>query len=339
MTWRAAIAAVVALAVLPAYASAGMVSASGGTVTFAAAAGEANSVSVDRLDGALTVNDSGAPPRAGAGCKQFGANAAQCPDSGITSLVIELGDGDDLAGLQIDAAGLDVSIHGGPGNDQLSGPGHVFGDDGRDALNADETVGSVLDGGPGNDQLHGRTMADQLLGGEGDDELAGGDGDLLVGGPGYDELEMFTDNVTVDCEGRDDDVVQAGRVPKLRNCLPAPAIKIRVRPVSIKRFVRTGLPVDVRCDHDCAVGFFLLPGACPTHGTGSTLSHRNPPRTRYGFIKPPGTTAHFVATAGGPASRKAIGHLKGCRPKLQVVALSRDGAGTARTISVRVGKP
>src|SRR3954463_6974334 len=182
MTWRAAVAAVVALAVLPAYASAGPVSASGGTVTFAAAPGETNSVSVDRLDGALTVNDTGAPPTAGAGCKQFGTNAAQCPDSGITSLVIDLGDGDDLAGLQIDATGLDVTIHGGPGNDQLSGPGHVFGDDGRDSLNADETVGSVLDGGPGKDRLHGQTMADQLLGGEGDDELAGGDGDLLAGG-------------------------------------------------------------------------------------------------------------------------------------------------------------
>jgi Ca2+-binding RTX toxin-like protein len=338
MTWRALpLVALTLLAAAPAHAA--MVSVAGGTLTVTAAAGETNAVGVDHQSATYFVRDTGAPPSAGPGCR-LATDEVQCPDSGITAAAVDLGDGDDNAGVSsFELTGVDVTLHGGPGNDSLSGPGHLFGDDGRDVLHADDDLGAVLDGGPGDDRLQDGNATDQLFGGDGDDELLGGEGDLLVGGPGYDEIEVTGQTATLDCEGRDDDAVQLGMPVMLRNCLPAPVIKVRTRRVSMKRFLRTGLPIDVSCDHDCAVGFFLMPGTCPTHGTGSTLSHRNPPRTRSGFVKPAGATAQLLATAGGPATRKAMGHLKGCKPQLRVVAVSRDGTTTTRNLSVRVGKP
>jgi hypothetical protein len=255
-------------------------------------------------------------------------------------VALDLGDGDDLAGVRYapELPALDITLHGGPGKDSLTGPGHVFGDDGADALNADDDAGATLDGGAGDDEVHGGRMPDQLFGGEGDDHLIGQQGDLLVGGTGDDEIEPIgTADLTVDCQGRDDDALQPYTKVILRNCLPAPVATVRAKRVSVKRFVRTGVPIDVSCDHDCAIALNLRPGTCPYHGTGTTLSHRGIPRTRSGFIKTQGTKLHWIGTVDGPASRKAIGRVKRCKASLEVIAFARNGSFRTRRIPVRIG--
>jgi hypothetical protein len=144
-------------------------------------------------------------------------------------------------------------------------------------------------------------------------------------------------DMTIDCEGRDDDALQPFTKVILRNCLPAPVMKVRVARVSVKRLVRTGVPIDVTCDHACAVALYLRPGTCPYHGTGTTLSHRGIPRTRSGFIKPQGTKLHWVGTVDGPASRKAISRVKRCKASLEVTAFSRIGTSSTRRVPVRIG--
>jgi hypothetical protein len=340
MTWRAALLAVVALALHASSALAGTVAIDGGMVTFRAAPDEANAASAEHEPGQFVVYDSAAAPTAGAGCRQRNPSEVQCPDAGISSVLFELGNGDDIASVASfpDLPGVDVTIHGGPGNDSLSGTGHVFGDDGADKLVADDATGAILDGGPGDDQLRDGEAADQLFGGEGDDELSGHDGDLLVGGPGYDELETgFGAQVTIDCEGRDDDAVQPLTKAILRNCLPAPVFTVRVPRISVKRFVRSGVPIDVSCEHPCAVALFLRPGTCPYHGTGTTLSHRAIPRTRFGFIKARGAKTHWVGIAAGQASRKAISRVKRCKASLEVSTYSQDGLSTTRKLAIRIG--
>ncbi|HEX4735610.1 MAG TPA: hypothetical protein VH247_14450, partial [Thermoleophilaceae bacterium] len=133
MTWRALpLVALLLLAAAPAHA--GTASVAGRTLTFVAAAGEANAVGVDHQSGTFFLRDTGAPPSAGAGCR-LAADEVQCPDNGITAVVVELGDANDNAGISsFELTGVDITVHGGPGNDSLSSPGHLFGDDGRDDL-------------------------------------------------------------------------------------------------------------------------------------------------------------------------------------------------------------
>ena len=85
-------------------------------------------------------------------------------------------------------------IVGTPGNDVIVGLGgsdRIEGAGGHD----------VICGGEGNDLLFGGRGADRLYGGRGDDRLSGGPGgfmgafrltnwELLVGGPGRDDLDM-----------------------------------------------------------------------------------------------------------------------------------------------------
>jgi len=341
MTWRALPVVVVALLSAPA-AHAATVSVEGGTLTVTGAPGEISSLGVEHNAdyGYFSVRDPASPPTRPSACKQFSPDEVQCPDTGITSVVLDLGDGDDLGSVRYapELPGLDVTIQGGPGKDSLTGPGHVLGDEGADALSADDTAGAVLDGGAGDDELHGGPMSDQLFGGEGDDHLIGGQGDLLVGGTGDDEIEPIgTTDLTVDCEGRDDDALQPFTKVILRNCLPAPVAQVRVARVSVKRFVRTGVPIDVKCDHDCAVALNLRPGTCPYHGTGTTLSHKGIPRTRSGFIKTQGAKLRWVGTVDGSASRKAIGRVKRCKASLEVITFARNGSFRTRRVPVRIG--
>src|SRR3954454_16289246 len=156
MTWRAAFLAVVVLALAPA-AHAGTVSVSRGALTVTGAFGEASSLAAEHSEqGFFSVRDTAAPPTAGPGCQQFRPDEVLCPDGGVTTVVLDLGDGNDAGYVQnvADVPGLDVTIHGGTGNDTLVGSGHGFGDDGEDKLYADELADAILDGGAGDDDLH-----------------------------------------------------------------------------------------------------------------------------------------------------------------------------------------
>ena len=96
------------------------------------------------------------------------------------SFELHAGGGDDSVTA---AAGDDAVIHGGTGNDTLTGANfgnRLFGEDGDDVLDARFGSSTTqLDGGAGNDFLVGRTggpLGSTLDGGAGNDTLVGGSG-------------------------------------------------------------------------------------------------------------------------------------------------------------------
>ncbi len=165
-------------------ASAGMVSVSGPSVQYVAAAGEANAldVAVDGPD--LTFTEApGVTITAGAGCTVT-LGIGRCP-VGPTTLQVNLADGDDSLRIG-QAVGLPlnyVSAYGGPGGDTLTNASSVSGQ------LSGEAGDDVLTGGPGTDNLSGGDDDDRLAGGPGRDQLADGTGsDQVDGGAGQDFL-------------------------------------------------------------------------------------------------------------------------------------------------------
>lgn len=105
------------------------------------------------------------------------------------------------------------NLHGGRGNDRLSGtdgPNRINGGTGNDAINGsggnDLLEGGygndVISGGGGNDRLFGGPGGDRLLGGEGDDYVHGRDGvrDFLDGGAGNDHglIDQFDEAINIE---------------------------------------------------------------------------------------------------------------------------------------------
>ncbi|HWI72089.1 MAG TPA: calcium-binding protein [Baekduia sp.] len=160
-----AVAALTAVAV-PA-ARAGTLTASGTTVTYTAAPGEKNFLTVNWGNGA----GGPSPPvftdhvdiTTGAGCEEIYAYSYDCPGAGAhPTVIVRLGDQDDIAeSSNAQAAGNHVELYGEDGNDQLES------DAGTD----------TLDGGPGDDTLS-------------PDDGDEGPGDVVRGGPGTDLLQL-----------------------------------------------------------------------------------------------------------------------------------------------------
>jgi Ca2+-binding RTX toxin-like protein len=96
------------------------------------------------------------------------------PFAGVTKIIVNAGDGNDLVNLS--RMFINATANGGFGNDTLIGTG------------ADD----VLNGEAGDDSLDGGAGNDNLLGGDGDDTLTGGDGvDVLHGEAGNDLLNAI----------------------------------------------------------------------------------------------------------------------------------------------------
>jgi Ca2+-binding RTX toxin-like protein len=136
-----------------------------GPVTFRAAHGEANRLTVRSGRWGVVFRDSGSRVQARGKCKSLGLHRATCRTPGYVS-AISLGDGDDSATLP---ASMAAAVYGGRGDDDLSGGFNVraFGGRGDD----------VLRGGPGSDELHGGRGRDRLRGRGGDDRLIDGETD------------------------------------------------------------------------------------------------------------------------------------------------------------------
>src|SRR4051794_40587108 len=170
MAWRAALVAAFALAFMPASgALASSATVSGGTLTFIAAEGENNDVSIayDSAISAYKITDASSPVTGGPGCGGLD-HEIDCEDRGISVIVINLRDGNDKwTGGPIKIV---PSVDGGAGNDDLSGIGFLNGGDGDDKLTSLD-VDTQLDGGAGNDTLVGGLGNDSLDGGPGDDFL------------------------------------------------------------------------------------------------------------------------------------------------------------------------
>ena len=149
----AAVASVVAAGAPTAHAASVGVARS--AITFEAAAGEANRVSVTTAPGVFRLADAGADISPGFGCRSLAANAVECERRGVERLTVRLGDGDDRLTANV---GISTTLSGGDGDDLIEG------------TEADD----LIRGGPG---------ADTILGGDGFDTLSGGTGaDVLSGG-------------------------------------------------------------------------------------------------------------------------------------------------------------
>jgi Ca2+-binding RTX toxin-like protein len=208
--------ALLSLALLPVAApaaQAGTVTASGSTVTYRAAPGEANRITVTGSPGSVTVRDAGAPVT---GCAPVTTNEARC-DGTYRRASLSLGDGADRARV----GGIAASITGGAGADRVTGGA-------RDDTLTGSAGNDILSGGPGDDLLLGDAGNDRLLGGAGGDELDGDVGkDWLIGGPARDRFFGFVgrdridavDGVkeTVDC-GTDDDFARVDLRDRIQFC-------------------------------------------------------------------------------------------------------------------------
>jgi Ca2+-binding RTX toxin-like protein len=159
---RAVLAAALALLAVPAAAPAATVSASNGKLTYSAASGEANHLTVSSQNGQIRFQDTGVSSMtAGAGCSPSSAQRVSCSPTAVTAVTIDLGDGSDS--LSADVL-LPFAVYGGLGNDQIL---TFAGDD-------------AVDGGPGNDTIETGWGDDSIDGGDGGDSISGGYGDDTV---------------------------------------------------------------------------------------------------------------------------------------------------------------
>jgi RTX calcium-binding nonapeptide repeat (4 copies) len=215
------LAAVVGAALLPATAQAGTASVSigvpGGLVSYVAADGETNNVSVFVNNGRLVIADA-APVRAGAGCTLNSLGDAECPLS-VPFVTVLLRDRNDTIVYRaphrasVSTEGGDDVILGGlrqTDTGRVIQPVFYFGNDGRDTISyaaADRAVRVDTDDNPGGartedgrpgidlesvgrdvEKVVGSNFGDVLFGSPGDDNITGGPGNDEMGGGAGDDF-------------------------------------------------------------------------------------------------------------------------------------------------------
>jgi Ca2+-binding RTX toxin-like protein len=173
----------------------------GRMIVFTAAAGERNSVLVDRdpgfTDDLYQLEDQDNPVTSGPGCANkprtpFSGtepDIVRCETAGVTTIKVVLGDqvdstrfGDLNGNVIVDA------IEGGTGIDRIgasSGRSVITGGDGEDQI----------DGRAGDDQISGGTGNDEITAGQGSDTVAGDKGNDIIRGyalPGTQEIGIVT---------------------------------------------------------------------------------------------------------------------------------------------------
>ena len=121
-----------------------------------------------------------APTDAGEGCANITTSQVKCPRTGVISMRLELGGGNDRAVI---SQGITVS----GGTERI--PASIKGEDGDDEILGGSGADG-LEGGNGDDTLEGRGGRDKLRGGLNQDTLRGeDDNDNLDGGPGRDTMD------------------------------------------------------------------------------------------------------------------------------------------------------
>jgi Ca2+-binding RTX toxin-like protein len=185
------------LLVPAARASAATISVSGGTISFAASAGEANILGIDesRDRTVYTFTDEGAPiTPVTPGCGNLGPNTVLCAVPGLERLEVDLGNLDDRVTIYgTVTTPQQVVLVGGSGSDILAG-----------APGAPNTISGDFDtpavGPPGgNDVIYGGSLDDRISGGGGNDTAFGNDGnDLFLAGTGVDGSDYFSGGTGAD---------------------------------------------------------------------------------------------------------------------------------------------
>jgi Ca2+-binding RTX toxin-like protein len=225
-TSRILLASLIAALAAPAGASAATVSMTGGKATFTAASGETNQLTVRNVfGGKIEFEDLGVSSiTAGNGCAVYAAQRVHCVAAGLTSVVVDVGDGNDtvtdslfitpfttyggVGNDTIHGGGGPDTILGGAGNDTLNGGGgddvfvaddgadSIKGDTGRDSVNyADRTAGvnvsldGVADDGETGEGDNVDATIEDVTTGSGNDTIAGSAAaNVLDSGAGNDSL-------------------------------------------------------------------------------------------------------------------------------------------------------
>lgn len=166
-------------------------------VSYQAAPGEVNDLTLTGAGDEKVLTDSGAEIEPGEGCTTITAHSVMCTHEDLAGVDASLGDGEDR--FTSEGPGFDVS--GGPDDDVLDGGdsgGYLRGDDGADVLQGGKTT-TWFYGGRGADTLVGTDQNDRLVGGPGADSIDGrGDSEVDWGGAG--RLEDWSEGDVVSYE-------------------------------------------------------------------------------------------------------------------------------------------
>ena len=150
-------------------AAASTVQIDGATLTYDAAPGESNRLTLSVANGTVTVTDTGATMTAGSGCTFISSTKATCPSLGLAAMAVSTGDMNDTA-----------SVWG--------------------------WMSTVFYDGPGNDTMTGGSAADLFVSGTGADTLRGGGGvDAVDYSARTDPVTASLDNVSGDGESGEGD--------------------------------------------------------------------------------------------------------------------------------------
>jgi Ca2+-binding RTX toxin-like protein len=201
--------AVGAALIVPAAASAaGTTAVTGGVLTYADTGPGINTLSITFTSGYYVLTDPGGGTLGpGAGCVAGTKHQVKCAYAGVNSISVDLGSGNDSFTSSL--AVTPTTVHGGPGNDTLTGgfaPESLFGDDGAD----------TIDGGGGDDALDGGAGVDNLNGGAGLDTVTSRDGEADTVACGSETDYVVSDpidGVAADCENVDDGSGAAAPAP------------------------------------------------------------------------------------------------------------------------------
>jgi Ca2+-binding RTX toxin-like protein len=223
-------------------AAASTVQLDGATLTYDAAPGESNRLTISPAGSTLTVADTGATVNVGPGCTSVSSTQATCPAPGVAAMAVSTGDMNDTA--SVSATSIPTSFNDGPGNDTMTGgsAADTFisgtgsdtfrGGAGQDIVDyssrsapVNVSLDSVANDGESGESDNVGTDVNVVIGGSAGDTITGSSGDNdLYGGPGNDSLHGGSGNDRLFGQAGDDSLAGDGGTDTLDGGTGADAI-------------------------------------------------------------------------------------------------------------------